>query len=58
MYKETTVESHLLQFGSSTLSAEERRYSLFEQEARSIVFAMKKFRHYLLENPLVAFNDR
>ena len=35
----------------------ERSYSMTEREALGIVFALQKYRHYLLANPFVFYTD-
>jgi uncharacterized membrane protein (GlpM family) len=39
------------------LSATERNYTTIEQECLAMVFSVKKYRHYLLMNPVVFFVD-
>jgi hypothetical protein len=39
------------------LNKEERNYSTTEREALSMIFALQKFCHYLLENPFTFFTD-
>lgn len=40
--KQDSGKFHPGQFGSHTMSAIERRYSTFEQEALAVLFALKK----------------
>ncbi len=42
-------EEKVLSFGSRALSKEERRYCVTRKELLAIVFFMKYYRHYLLE---------
>ena len=44
-------------FASRQLTAAERNYSTTERECLAMVFSAKKFRHYLLMNPVVFFVD-
>jgi len=44
---------HTNAYGSQKLNKEEINYSTMEREALTMIFSIHKFRHYLLENPLV-----
>lgn len=44
-------------FASKTLTAAERRYSQIDREGLALVFALKRFRYYLLGRPFVARTD-
>lgn len=44
-------------FASRQLTASERNYSTTDRECLAMVFSVKKFRHYLLMNPVVFFVD-
>ena len=36
----------------------ERNYSMTEREALGMVFALQKYRHYLLANPFIFYTNR
>jgi hypothetical protein len=44
-------------FSSKQLSAAERNYTTTEHECLAMIFSVKKYRHYLLLNPVVFFVD-
>ena len=48
---------HLIYFASRQLNDAERNYTTTEQEGLSMVYVVKKFRHYLLVNKFVFFVD-
>ena len=50
-------EHHTTAFASRTLLAAERNYTTTEKELLSIVFAVKKFRTYLLGNSTIIRTD-
>ena len=48
---------HPVQFISRTLNSAERNYSCLEREALSVVFALDKFKHFLLGSKFLIHND-
>ena len=44
-------------YSSKKLNKAERNYSTTEREALGMVFALQKYRHYLLANPFIFYND-
>ena len=50
-------KDQLVAFASRHLTMAERNYSTTERECLSMVFSVKKFRYYLICNPLVFFVD-
>jgi hypothetical protein len=50
-------KDHPIAFASKQLSAVERNYTTTEQECLAMVFSVKKYRLYLLMNPVVFFVD-
>ena len=48
--KSSDGKIHPLQFASRTMNAAERNYSACEREALAVIFALKKFRVYLLSD--------
>ena len=48
---------HPTVFASCQLSQAERNYTTTERECLAMIFSVKKFRHYLLMNPMVFFVD-
>lgn len=46
-----------VQFSSRTLNNAERNYSQIEREGLSVIFALDKFREFLLGSPFTIFND-
>ena len=44
-------------YASRQLTSAERKYSTTERKCLAMVFSVKKFRHYLLCNPMVFFVD-
>ena len=44
-------------YSNRKLNKEERNYSIIEREALGMVFALQKYRHYLLASPFVFFTD-
>ena len=44
-------------YSSRKLNKVERNYSTTEREALGIVFAIQKYRHYLLADPLIFYTD-
>ncbi len=48
---------HTIHYASRALSAAESNYSVFEREALCVIFALKKFRHYLASNRFKLYTD-
>lgn len=48
---------HSNAYGSRKLNKAERNYSTTKREALSMIFALQKFRHYLLVNPFTFFTN-
>lgn len=48
---------HPIVYASRKLNKAERNYSTTEREALRMVFALQKFRHYLLVNPFIFYTD-
>ena len=48
---------HPIYFASRSLNEAVKNYSLYEREGLAIVFALKKFRHYLLCQKFKLFTD-
>ena len=46
-----------ISYASSQLNSAEKNYTTTEREGLSMVYAVKKFRHYLLANKFVFFVD-
>ena len=44
-------------YSSQKLNKEECNYSTIEREALGMVFALHKYRHYLLANPFIFYTD-
>ena len=44
-------------YSSRKLNKAERKYSTIEREALGMVFALQKYRHYLLANPFIFYID-
>ena len=44
-------------YNSRKLNKVERNYSTIEREALGMVFALQKYRHYLLANPFIFYTD-
>ena len=58
LYQEDKArEHHTIAFASRTLLASERNYTTIEKELLSIVFAVKKFRTYLLGSNTIIRTD-
>ena len=49
---------HPVQFASRSLNISEQHYSILEREALSVIFAMDKFRKFLLGTKFVIHNDQ
>lgn len=56
--KQDSGKCHVVQFGSRTRSVEGRLHDTFGQEALTIVFPLRTFRHYLKEEPFVALSNQ
>jgi hypothetical protein len=54
---EDTQRDHLIAFASKQLTHAERNYTTTERECLSMIFSVKKYRHYLLMNPMVFYVD-
>ena len=48
---------HPVSFVSRTLSQPEQNYSVTDKEAVVVIFALKKFRHYLLPRPFDLYTE-
>lgn len=48
---------HPIYFASRLLSKAEKNYSTTEREALKMVYAVQKFRHYLLATPFTFYVD-
>ena len=48
---------HPIHYASRALSSAESNYSAIEREALGVVFALKKFRHYLTSNRFKLYAD-
>ena len=48
---------HPIHYASRTLNDAEKNYSAYEREALGIIFALKKFRHYLLCQKFTLYTD-
>ena len=44
-------------YSSQKLNKAEKNYSTTEREALGMVFALQKYRHYLLANPFIFYTD-
>ena len=44
-------------YSSRKLNKDERNYSTTKREALGMVFALQKYRHYLLDNPFTFYTD-
>lgn len=50
-------KDHPIAFARKQFTNVERNYTITEQECLDMVFSVKKFRHYLLMNPVMFFVD-
>lgn len=50
-------QEHPVCYASRTMNSAEKRYSTYEREALAVVFALKKFRVYLLGTPFILYTD-
>ena len=48
---------HPIVYSSKKLNKDERNYSTTKREALGMVFALQKYRHYLLANPFIFYTD-
>ena len=44
-------------YSTQKLNKAKRNYSTIEREALGMVFALQKYRHYLLDNPFIFYTD-
>src|SRR6185295_5563555 len=49
--------SHVIHYASMTLNGAQRNYSTTEKEMLAIVFALEKFRQYLLGTKVIVYTD-
>ena len=49
--------SHAIYYASRTLNDAQRNYSTIEKEFLAIVFALEKFRSYLLGTKVIVYSD-
>ena len=49
--------SHVIYYASMTLNGAQRNYSTTEKELLAIVFALEKFRYYLLGTKVIVYTD-
>lgn len=56
--KQNDGRIHPVQFASSSLSEEDKRYGTFEQEEGAVIFCLKRFPHYFLSGSFVVYNDQ
>ena len=50
-------EEHPIEFASSKLSATQQRWSTIEKEAYAIIFALRKFDHFVYGQPITIYTD-
>jgi len=55
--KDSKNTDHPIYFASRQLIAAEKNYTTTEREALGMIFAVKKFRHYLLGYPFIFYVD-
>jgi hypothetical protein len=48
---------HVIYYASRTLNDAQPNYSTIEKELQAVVFALDKFRSYLLGSKVIAFSD-
>lgn len=57
--RKTDSQLHPFQYASRTMTSSERQYSACEREALAVIFALRKFRLYLLSsNPFTLLTDQ
>ena len=55
--KDDNGREHPIHYASRSLNSAEKNYSAFERETLGVVFALKKFRHYLIAQKFTLFTD-
>jgi hypothetical protein len=57
LYQEINGQNHYLSFASRSLKGGERNYGATKRELLGIVFALEKFRNYILGTPFTLYTD-
>ena len=55
--KHKDEKDHVIAYASRSLKKHEKGYSVIEQEALAIIFAIKQFRHYLYGQKIILYTD-